>query len=412
MTSQHEILRSERGQAKKWAARGGNRPGPGHWRGGPTDTAEGTRRDGRELVKTSTPGVYKRGSGYVVRFRDPQGKQRQRAARTLAEARRLRSELTTDVVRGECRPDTKITFAAYADSWKGSYAGRTSRGLRPETMESYKRGIDRAVDHFGRGKLAEIGPADIKGYARALSNEGLSPGTVRRYLAPVKAMLATATEDGLLRANPSAGLRLGTAVVEPVDREEQVKALTPEQLSALIETTPEGPRRTMLLVMAPTGLRLSEVLGLRWSSFDRTGRLRVRERVREGRAGPPKSRASAREVPISASLARELAELRLMSPYSRDEDFIFPSSTGRAQFSRNLYRWFKPTTEKAGAPWAGFHTLRHTAASRWLLSGVTIAQVALLLGHEDPSFTLRTYIHMLPRDLPDGDHLARAVGLT
>lgn len=367
---------------------------------------------GRALVPTATPGIYKRGARYAVRFRDPQGKQRQRAARTLAEARRLRSELTADVGRGEYRPDAKVTLAAYAETWKLTYAGRTAHGLRPETMDGYRRSIDLAVDYFGRRKLAEIGPADVKSYAQELSSRGLSPGSVRRYLAPVKALLATATEDGILRTNPSAGLRLGGAVVEPANRDELAKALTVGQLGMLIDELPNGPRRTMVRLMAATGLRLSEALGLRWSSLDREdGTIRVRERVRDGKPGAPKSAAASRDVPLSSTLFKELAEFRLASPFSTDQGFVFPTSTGRAQSSRNLYRWYKPAAQAAGVPWAGFHTLRHTAASRWLLSGVTIAQVAKLLGHEDPSFTLRTYIHMLPADLPDGDSLARAIGL-
>jgi integrase len=191
-----------------------------------------------------------------------------------------------------------------------------------------------------------------------------------------------------------------------------VKALSPAELAALVDEAPEGWRRLLVVTMATTGLRLSEALALRWSGIDtKERRLRVRERVREGKAGAPKSRAGAREVPISSTLARELAARRLASPFSRDNDFVFPSQTGRAHSASNLYSWFKPAAERAGVGWAGFHALRHSAASRWLLSGVAIAQVARLLGHEDPSFTLRTYIHMLPVDLPDGDALARAVGL-
>lgn len=65
----------------------------------------------------------------------------------------------------------------------------------------------------------------------------------------------------------------------------------------------------------------------------------------------------------------------------------------------------------AGVEWAGFHTLRHTAASRWLQEGVNIAKVSVLLGHSDPSFTLRRYIHVIPADLPSGNELAAAVGV-
>lgn len=110
-------------------------------------------------------------------------------------------------------------------------------------------------------------------------------------------------------------------------------------------------------------------------------------------------------------MARDLAAHRLASRWSADLAYVFSTDSGRAHSARNTYRWLKPAVERASVGWAAWHTLRHTAASRWLLSGLTIAQVAKLLGHEDPGFTLRTYIHMLPTDLPDGDTLAAAVGM-
>lgn len=70
--------------------------------------------NGRRLVATSTPGIYKRGDRYVVRYRDPQGRGRKRFARTLAEARELRATLTADVKRGEYRALSAVTFADYA----------------------------------------------------------------------------------------------------------------------------------------------------------------------------------------------------------------------------------------------------------------------------------------------------------
>src|SRR5947209_5238476 len=93
----------------------------------------------RRLVKTATPGIYKRGTRYVVVFRDPAGQQRKRYARTLAEARDLKAALTADVKRGEYRTLSKITFAEYAAEWIESYTGRTSRGTRPETRADYRR---------------------------------------------------------------------------------------------------------------------------------------------------------------------------------------------------------------------------------------------------------------------------------
>jgi integrase len=374
-------------------------------------TPETTAPAGRALVRTRHPGIFKRGERYVVRFRDPSGKQRQRAARTLAEARRLRSELGADVSRGEYRPDSKVTFAAYAERWRESYAGRTARGLRPETRREYARDLRPAIERLGRMRLAEITPADVREFARALEAEGLRPATVRRRLAPVKAMLATAVEDGLLRANPTAGVRIGSPVTADYEDDELVKALTVDQLARLVEEVPEGWRRLLVATLAQTGLRISEALGLRWADVDKRGRLMIRRRVRDGEVGATKSRQGRREVPIAPALARELAAHRLASPWSADDDYVFSAEVGGPIMARNLYRWLAPAAERAGVGWAGFHTLRHTAASRWLLSGVSIAQVSRLLGHADPGFTLRVYVSVLPTDVPDGEALAAAVGL-
>ncbi len=167
-----------------------------------------------------------------------------------------------------------------------------------------------------------------------------------------------------------------------------------------------------MVTLAQTGLRISEALGLRWADVDHErGRLLIRRRVRDGEVGATKSRQGRREVPIAPALARELAAHRLASPWSADDDYVFSADAGGPIMARNLYRWFSPAAERAGVGWAAFHALRHTAASRWLLAGVSIAQVSRLLGHADPGFTLRVYVSVLPTDLPDGGALAAAVGL-
>lgn len=364
---------------------------------------------GRTLVKTRWPGIYQRGGAYVVRFRDATGRQRQRAARTLAEAKRVRAEVTADVARGEYRPDARTTFAAYAATWPDHYAGRTGRGIRPQTLAEYRRDLSRAVAHFGRMRLAEFGPPEVKGYARTLADGGLAPATVRRYMAPVKALLATAAEDGLIRFNPAAGVRLPSAHGQV--GEEDVKALNPDELALLVAETPEGWKRLLVVLLAETGLRIGEALALTWGAVDLDSRrVRVRQRLREAEIDRPKSARGLREVPISRETGRELAALRLASPRSSAADYVFATAVGTPQLARNAYRWLKPAAERAGVAWAGFHALRHTAASRWLHGGVGIAQVSRLLGHADPSFTLRVYISVMPSDLPDGDVLADAVG--
>ena len=86
---------------------------------------------------------------------------------------------------------------------------------------------------------------------------------------------------------------------------------------------------------------------------------------------------------------------------------MFPARhDGPLTYGNLLNRAFKPAAEEAGAPWATFHTLRHTCTSRLFARGSNAVQVQRWLGHHSPAFTLSTYVHLL-----DGDE-AQPVPLT
>lgn len=360
------------------------------------------------LERTATPGIYKRGSRYCVVYRDPLGRQRKRSARTLAEARDLKATLTADVRRGEYRTLSKVTFAEYAPEWIRSYAGRTSRGVREATRDDYRKqlGLDDegkptgggAVGFFGRVQLVAIEPRDIKRYAKQIAGRGVAPNTVRLALAPVKAMLATAVEEGLIRSNPSAGLRLAIARAEEPD-DGHVKALTEEELGKLVEALPIG-WRLFFEFLAETGLRIGEAVALRWQDVDLSRRrVQVRRRYYRGTFAAPKSRYGRRDVPLSKRLAHEL-ELRWMLEEDV-EGLVFPNANGTVLDSSNLMgRVLKPAARTAGVPWVGFHTFRHTCATRLFRRGLNAKQAQVWLGHHSPAFTLAVYVHLMSDDLP------------
>jgi hypothetical protein len=205
----------------------------------------------RRLEKTATPGIYRRGDRYVVRYRDPSGMSRKKFARTLAEARAMRAQLVSDVNRGEWTPLKRVAFDDYARSWIATYNGRTSGGIRESTLVEYRRALGLtergerrddgigAVPHFGSQLLAAIAPRDVKAWLRGLSEKGASPSTVRTYLAPLRALFADAVEEGLIRANPAAGLRLPRSAMRDHEAEEQAKALTERELRAIVAAAPE-----------------------------------------------------------------------------------------------------------------------------------------------------------------------------
>jgi integrase len=166
--------------------------------------------------------------------------------------------------------------------------------------------------------------------------------------------------------------------------------------------------RLMFELLAATGLRVSELVGLQWQHLQLDGsspHVKIRRAIVEGVVGPPKSRHARRNVPISFELVRALRERHALTEWPRDEDPVFASRTGTPYRPNNLIRrTLKPAAEEAGAPWAGFHAFRHTCASMLIAEGRNVVQVQRWLGHHSPAFTLSTYAHLMDGDL--GEPLA------
>jgi integrase len=249
-------------------------------------------------------------------------------------------------------------------------------------------------------RLAEIEPRHLKEYAAREAARGLAPNSVRLSLAPVRALLATAFEEGLIRSNPAAGLRIAQRVAEDADGE-RAKALTEGELRRLLAEIP-AEHRLFFEFLASTGLRIGEAVAVRWGDLD-LGRRRVlvRRRLYRGAYAPPKSRYGRRDVPLSTDLARALWAARKERGAVAEDEVVFPSSAGTPLDADNLRSGvLKPAARRAGVGWAGFHTLRHTCATLLFRRGWNPAQVQRVLGHHSPAFTLATYVHLLPDDLP------------
>ena len=239
--------------------------------------------------RTSVPGIYRRGGRYVVTFTDPTGKRRKRSAATMAEARRLKAALATDVARGEFREASKVCFDDYCRDWVRTYQGRTGRGIRETTLEEYRKDLEAdVVPYFGRTRLAEIEPRHIKALAKHIADRGVAPATVRTVMAPVRALFATAAEEGLIRSSPCAGIRLaGRRPAATEELPDTRRALTEEELARVIGETPEE-WRLFVRFLAQTGVRIGEAIALRWADIDLGARrVKVRRRIYKGHGGRP-----------------------------------------------------------------------------------------------------------------------------
>ena len=355
------------------------------------------------LVKTKTPGIYKRGSRYVVVWRH-RGKQYKSFHRTLAEAREAKGQRQA----GHRRPSTKQPFSEYARAWLDGYQGRTARGFSDQTRGDYRRSIEQyAVPFFDGSRLCDIEQPDVRRLISSLQARGLAASSVRKNIAPVKALFATACEDGDLALNPTLGVRVNARQAAEDDTEERAKAMTRAELGAVLGALPER-WRLLFELLAHTGLRISELLGLDWADLELGDkpRLRVRRQYYRGTLKHHlKTEEGRRELPLSPGMARKLWTARP----PRASGPMFSTATGGRLQDRNLRRVLDTATKKAGVPWVGFHAFRHSCASMLLESGKNIRQVAAWLGHTDPAFTLRVYTHLLDSGLGDVAFLDEAV---
>ena len=176
--------------------------------------------DKRRLRKTKTPGVFKRIDGegrtigYVCVFRAA-GRQRKRHARTYAQARQIKRESETDRDRGELQQPSAITFRRYLDEWVERYRGQGRRGFRENTRDEYRRLIAvYAHPYFpARLKLIDVSTYTLARFVDWLADEEaqgkrLGDRTVANAAMPLRAALATAQREGLIRHNPALGLSL------------------------------------------------------------------------------------------------------------------------------------------------------------------------------------------------------------
>jgi integrase len=232
--------------------------------------------------------------------------------------------------------------------------------------------------------------------AGAGEGKALADSTVTNAVIPVRAALATAKREGLLRHNPADGLAM--PVRERIqDDGEEVRALSREQLAALLGMAP-AQHRALLELIAGTGLRVSEAVGLQRRHLALDGSrpvVKVRRAIVRGRVEPPKSRHGRRDVPLASGLVNRLRAHLADRPEGEDA-LVFATVAGTPLDPNNVRRrMLKPLAEEAGASWAGFHTLRHTFASLQLAAGVNVVQLSRALGHHSASFTLDTYVHLL-----------------
>ncbi|MBS1860538.1 MAG: site-specific integrase [Actinobacteria bacterium] len=370
-----------------------------------------------ELSKTSVPGIYRAHKKacdrkgrcdcpYVIVWRH-RGRQHKERCKTFNEAREKKS--IRDSV--DSKPVERARFGEYFASWIETYAGRTQRGFSETTRPEYRRTIaNHALPRWKTWKLGDIETRDIRELLTAMRNEGLSTSMIRKTRASLSTLFATALEDGLIASNPIRGVRIPPPLVDNRPEKERPKALTKAELATLLSAIPEN-RHLFFEFLVHTGLRISEMIGLTWAHLELEGspKVKVREQFYRGERRKLKSGAGRRDIPLAPRMTERLIAHKEAN-YSGPDEPVFTSDVGTELIRGKVAeKVLNPARDLVGMPWVSFHAFRHTCASLLFANGKNIKQIQTWLGHADPAFTLRTYIHLLDDGVGSADFLDDAI---
>jgi integrase len=374
----------------------------------------------RKRIWRTTKGETK--EAWVADYADQAGQRRLKTFKRKKDADAFEAKASVEIEEGVHTPaSASITVAQAADLWLQSC---DANKLESATIDAYEQHCRLHIKPFlGRKKLSELtapmvrefedrlrrgvpAPGDEKGKPR-------SPAMVRRIITSLSTLVSDTQERGLVARNVVKDLRSRRKRGKHTQHESRhagklkigVDIPSPEEIRAFL-TSLSGRYRPILLTATFTGLRASELRGLRWADIDFERReLHVRQRVdKRNVAGPPKTASGIRTVPLPPIVVNTLREWKLACPKSQ-KGLVFPTGTGRPEYHVNIInRGLIPAWEAAGVVgrYRGLHALRHFYAS-WLINrkadgGLELPAktVQSRLGHSTIGMTLDTYSHLFP----------------
>ena len=285
----------------------------------------------RKRVWTTRKGEKK--EAWVVDYSDQEGDRHIETFARKKDADEYHATVKVDIRHGvHSAPSKSVTIAEAAESWIKRVE---ADGRERSTLASYRQHVDlHIVPRIGKIKLAHLTPKKVEGFRDDLLLK-LGRPLARKVLTSFKSLLKASKH-----AQVAADVSIGTDKRSKHKLEAGRDFPTPAEVKRLIEAADkDDKRRTLLLTAALTGLRASELRGLRWSDIDlKTGELHVRQRAdRYGKIGAPKSGSSRRTIPLAPDLLTALKKWKLACP-NGEAGLVFPTRTGRIDHHANMLR--------------------------------------------------------------------------
>lgn len=413
----------------------------------------------RKRKWTSPSGEVK--EAWVVNYTDGSGTRRLKTFERKKDADNFAATAHVQVREGTHVADSvSVTVREAGKLW---IAGARAAGLERTTIDQYVQHLEyHILPHLGGTKLSTLTVPSASAFRDALRDEVLvpkgrrkatrSPAMIRKVMSSLGTLLADAQERGLVGRNVVRDMRGARKQGKDRRLEKRHKGKlvvgidipTPAEIKAIVGAL-EGTWRPLMLTAIFTGLRASELRGLKWDAVDFENRvIHVRGRAdRFNDIGRPKSATSERAVPMTPMVINALREWKLACPKRATDkvdaagnrvgvlDLVFPNGKGNGESHANIInRALHPAQTAAGvtvdtckmddegnpvmaAKYTGLHALRHFYAS-WCINrredgglGLPPKVVQERLGHSSIVMTMDVYGHLFPKS-DDADELAAA----
>ncbi|MDI7865066.1 site-specific integrase [Rhizobiaceae bacterium n13] len=366
-------------------------------------------------------------SAWVVDYFDTSGKRR---LKTFPLGKKKQADQFAATASVEVRDGVHVADSASVTVEKAGalwIASGETAGLERSTINQRKSHLENhIVPLIGQVLLSKLTVPAVREFEDKMRQEGRSPAMAKKVLTSLGSILADAGERGLATRNPVRDIRGSRKGRERRSERRQkgrvevgVDIPTRDEIKALVASL-DDHWRPLLVTTIFTGMRSSEIRGLRWQDVDfKRGEIRVTQRADEfGEIGKPKSEAGIRTIPVPPLVINALKEHRLKQP--NGTVLVFGNPEGEPRSHTNIInKGLIPAMIRAGvtvegkAKYTGLHSLRHFYAS-WLINrkedgglGLPAKMVQERLGHASIVMTMDVYGHLFPR-ADDGREMADA----
>jgi len=329
--------------------------------------------------------VIKRGNSYWIDIGFNRSRYRKRSPdNSYKGAQAYEALIRQKLARGEPIndvPEINTNFRDFVEEFFERYAKINNKLSEVRSKRSALNVY--LIPSFGKLNLKNITNYEIEKFKAERQKQGLSNKYINNLLCVLSKSLSIAEEWGILEKRP----KIKHLKVAP----QKFDFLSKEESETLLSNA-DGFLKDMILFALHTGLRFGEIIALAWNDINfKENILTVSKSVSRGYLGSTKNN-KIRHVPLSNDLIKTLERRKLNK---NQDELVFPNTVGKFLIQERCRNWLHKICKKASLRKIGWHTFRHTFASRLAENGISMRTIQELLGHADTNTTMR-YAHLSP----------------